>query len=480
MSSLHLPWLELSIAVPLLGAFIVSRLGDADSARRTSVIICSMTAVLAAGEWVDFSTLHSFEAHDPWRDAIGLDLEGLFVVDELSAPLLPLGALLYLGTIATTLRTKVRRFSFASTLVSEAILMATLSCREPWGIILLLALATLPPALELRRRGQSTRLYSVYMTVFVCLLVVGQLLVVSDDLSSAGMVMLTVAALLRTGVFPLHGWITDLFERASFGSALLCVVPMTGAYAVMRLVLPIAPSWALQSVAVISLTTAVYAAGMALVQREARRFFCFVFLSHSSLVLVGLEMVTPIGLTGALYVWLSVGVSLGGFGLALRCIEARTGRLSLDQFHGLSQHTPLLAGFFLLSGLASVGFPGTVGFVGAELLIEGAVDVYPLIGLSVVVAAMLNGVAVVQAYFRVFTGTRHETSVSMGCRPSERALIVVLTILMLGGGIYPQPGVESRYHAAKAMIELRGETNDSGPESAEHAMVTVPTNPDGY
>ena len=57
----------------------------------------------------------------------------------------------------------------------------------------------------------------------------------------------------------------------------------------MRLVLPIAPDWVLQSIGLVSLATAVYAAGMALVQREARRFFCYIFLSHSALVLVGLE-----------------------------------------------------------------------------------------------------------------------------------------------------------------------------------------------
>jgi len=94
--------------------------------------------------------------------------------------------------------------------------------------------------------------------------------------------MLTAAALLRSGIVPVHCWMTDLFEKATLGTALLFVAPMTGAYAVMRLVRPVAPDWALQSIAVVSLVTAVYAAGMALVQTDARRFFCFLFLSHSS------------------------------------------------------------------------------------------------------------------------------------------------------------------------------------------------------
>jgi NADH-quinone oxidoreductase subunit M len=207
--------------------------------------------------------------------------------------------------------------------------------------------------------------------------------------------------------------------------------------------------------ALVSLATAIYAAGMALVQREARRFFCYLFLSHSSLVLVGLELATPIGLTGALCVWLSVGMCLAGFGLTLRALEARTGRLSLADYHGLYDHMPALGAFFLLTGLASIGFPGTVGFVGTELLMEGAVQAHPHVGMLVVVAAALNGIAVLQAYFCLFTGTEHTASVSLRSRWPENVAVLALTALILGGGLYPQPGVTSRYRAATGLISRR-------------------------
>jgi NADH-quinone oxidoreductase subunit M len=276
--------------------------------------------------------------------------------------------------------------------------------------------------------------------------------------------LLTAAALIRSGIVPLHCWMTDLFERATLGTALLFVAPMPGAYAVMRLVMPIAPSWALQSIAIVSLLTSVYAAGMALVETDARRFFCYLLLSHSSLVLVGFELVTPIGLTGALCVWLSVGLSLGGLGLTLRSVESRMGRISLAKFHGLHEHTPMLAGLFLLTGLASIGFPGTVGFIGIELLVEGAVDVYPLVGMAVVVAAALNGIAILHAYFRIFTGTRFSASISFRAKLPERIAVLILTALILGAGLYPQPGVSSRYHAAMELMKRRnGKSEDSPP-----------------
>ncbi|MGA7306779.1 MAG: proton-conducting transporter membrane subunit, partial [Rhodothermales bacterium] len=388
MPELHLPWLELSVLTPLLGAMGVGFLRNREVAWTTCVVICTLTLVFAVGEWIDFGTVHAFEAHDHWDVLSTLFHRDVFVVDELSAPLLPLAALLFLMTVLATLRTKVSRFSFGWTLTSEAILLATLSCRDPWGLVVLLSAATIPPFVVIRGRHRSTRVYSVHMGLFVALLLVGQFLVDRTSPNSgirliAG-AMLTTAGLLRSGIVPLHCWMTDLFEKATFGTALLFVTPITGAYAVIRLVLPIAPAWALQSIALASLFTAVYAGGMALVQHDARRFFCYLFLSNSSLVLVGLELVTPIGLTGALCVWISVGVSLAGFGLTLRCVESRTGRVSLNKYHGLYEHTPTLAALFLVTGLASIGFPGTVGFVGTELLIEGAVTVYPLTGMAVV------------------------------------------------------------------------------------------------
>lgn len=459
MPELHFPWLELSILLPLLGAFYVSLLKNRDWARSFTIVTCAVTLFCASGAWLDFATLGSFEAHDHWDVSKIAFQREVFVVDELSAPLLPLGALLHLTTVMMTLRTKSGRFSFHWTLVSESILLATLACREPWPIIALLAAATIPPWVELYQRRQNTRVYIFHMALFVALLVTGQALVGSNASSArppllAGF-LLTAGTLLRSGVCPMHCWMTDLFEKSTFGTALLYVTPMTGAYSVIRLVFPIAPTWALQSIAILSLATAVYAAGMALVQRDSRRFFCFLFLSHSSLVLVGLEMATPIGLAGALCVWLSVGISMLGFGLALRSVESRTGRITLDNFHGLYEHTPFLAAMFLLTGLAAIGFPGTVGFIGTEMLVEGAVEVYPLVGLAVVVAAGLNSIAVVKAYFHVFTGSPHVSTATMGCRKTERIAILVIVLLIIGGGLIPQLGVESRYHAARELLEHR-------------------------
>jgi NADH-quinone oxidoreductase subunit M len=471
MSRLHLPWLELSIVIPLVGAVMVSRIRDAQWAQRRSIPFFALTFACAVGAWLDFDWLRRFEEQPFWDLPARLLGDRALVIDELSAPLLPLAALLHLLTAVMTPRTKVGRFSFAWTLAAEGIMLATLSCKLPWAIIALLVLGTLRPYFELCARRRPTRVYVLHMVLYIGLLVVGYGLATWPGATSAqvmwGSCLLIAAVLLRSGIVPVHGWMTDLFEHASFGTALLFVTPMMGAYAAVRLVLPIAPDWALRSIALISLFTAVYAAGMALVQREARRFFCYLFLSHSSLVLVGLEITTALGLAGAFSVWLSVGLALSGFGLTLRAIEARMGQVRLDHYHGMYEQTPTLAAFFLLTGLASVGFPGTFGFVGTELLLEGVVQAYPLVGALVVVAAALNGIAVMRVYFRVFTGQRHLAGISLRCRSHERIAVLALAFLILMGGIYPQPGISSRYHAATMLLKHR---RDSAPSPEQPVM----------
>jgi len=461
MTELQLPWLEMALVLPLLGALLAAFSRSADKTRLIAIVSSGLSLLFSLGAWQDFSSMSVFEAHDHWDIITSWLGPDALVIDELNAPLLPLVSLMFFLTSLSTLKTKVKRFPFALNLVLEFLVLATLACRQPWGIILLIALQCIPVYLELVQRGKSTRIFVIHMGLSTVMLVAGWAMIdaegVRESHSAFAIGLITVAVLIRSGCVPVHCWLTDLFEKATLGTAMLYVTPMIGAYAAVRMVLPVAPDWALRVIALVSLFTSVYSAGMALVQTETRRFFCYLLLSNMSLVLVGLEIVSAIGLTGALCAWLSVGLTLTGFGLTLRAIESRQGRLSLRDFHGLYNSMPLLGTFFLITGLASVGFPGTVGFVGIELLVEGATNVYPAVGIFVVIATALNGIAVMHTYFRLFTGTEHTSTFSLGARLPERISVLILTVLIIGGGLIPQPGVASRYHAAKEiMLRRRG------------------------
>lgn len=471
MSGLQLPWLEIAIAVAAAGAAVVSRVRNPQRAARLGTTFTGTVLVCTLLAWAAPAAAALAQPGQGWSVQPYLFGRRVFRLDDLSAPLVVVAGLLHFLTAVATARTKMRRFSFSWSLFSEAIRLATFSCQEPWVLIGLLAVETVPPFIELLNRGQSPRVYVLHMVLFLGLLVLGWAYV---DLSgghaaSSGWAAacLLVAILIRCGAVPTHCWLTDWFEHASFGNALLFATPLTGVYVAVRLVLPVAPDWVLQGIGTVSLATAVYAAGMAVVQTEVRRFFAYVFLSHASLVLVGLELHTPLSLAGALCLWFAVTLSLAGFGLTLRALEARCGRLSLTEFRGLYEHAPALAVCFLITGLASVGFPGTLGFVAAELLVDGAVGAGLPIGIAVVAAAALNGIAVMRAYFLLFTGARHLSSVSLAITARERFALLTLTVLVLGGGLLPQPGVAHLQGVTEQVLQTRNAAAAGGGNVAQ-------------
>jgi NADH-quinone oxidoreductase subunit M len=459
VTPLPVTWLELSIAVSAAGALAVSRLRDPFRAWWWGLAFTGAAFACSLVACVGFYLGRISAVDARWSVETYLFGRQFLDIDELNAPLLPLIGLLHFLTALATGRTKMRRFSLTWSLAYEAIRLAVFGCTAPWVLIGLLAAGTVPGYVELRTRGRPTRVYVLHMALFVGLLAVGWAL--ADPAAGLqaqpawAVALLVAAVLIRCGTVPAHCWVTDWFEHASFGIALLYVAPLTGVYTAVRLVLPVAPDWALRAVVLFALVTAVYAAGMAVVQREARRFFAHLFLSHSALVLVGLGVHTAVSLTGALALWVSVALSLGGFGLTLRALEARYGRLALAEFRGLYDQSPALATCFALTGLATIGFPGTLGFVAAELVVDGAVGANVTVGVAVALAAAVNGIAVVRAYFLLFTGARHASTVKLTIGPRERVAVLALAALILGGGLFPQVGIASRYQAAEEILKRR-------------------------
>ena len=481
MNIFALSWVELSILVPLIGALCVSRLRDPDTAYRWclgftgTTLGCTILAALA------------FMLNLPADWGILPREAGLpIAVDELSAPLLPLVALLHFLTALATARTKMARFSFAWMLAGEAIRLAAFACVAPknaspestawagWLLIVLLAIGVVPPLFELRSREKPMRVYAIHMGAFVTLAVAGWLCATTmPEWRGVSGALLLGAVLVRSGTVPFHLWVADLCENSTFGNSLLSITPLSGAYLAVRLVLPIAPDWVLTSLGIVSLITALYAAGMATVQTDARRFFAYLFLSHASLILVGMERHTAVSLTGALALWLSVGLSLGGLGLTLRALEARLGRLSLTEYHGLYEHSPALAVCFLLTGLASVGFPGTMGFVASEMLVTGAVEASPAVGVVAILAAALNGIAILRAYLLLFTGRRYTSTVSLAITGREQFAVLTLAALILLGGLFRNrtsvrgsrrrtPSSARRRVARRPLINAQCPTNEQG------------------
>jgi NADH-quinone oxidoreductase subunit M len=391
--------------------------------------------------------------------------EAVVRIDALSAVLLPFAAGLWLLTVAVTPRSALDRgglrrtalatlVTLASFLTESAVVLLLLSAASVWTFLSALT----DPAHQYQRR-----IVAVYLGGSTLLFGVGVALVIGPGvdnrtIETAGMWLIVIAALVRKGIVPLHAWVPEVFDHGRLGPAILFSAPQVGAYMTVVLIVPRASPDMLRLIAVLALGTAVYGAALALVQTSARRACGYLFMSQSALVMAGLDCTSVSALAGGLLVWLSAGLAFAGLARTVLVLEARRGRLDLTTYHGGYERMPVLAVAFLSMGLACTGFPGTLGFVGQELLVDGAVDAFPVMGFAVVIASALTGLAVLRMYFSLFCGrpdSLARSGLRLGLTPREAWTFVALVIALVGLGLAPRPIVDSRFAASHDILRLR-------------------------
>lgn len=235
---------------------------------------------------------------------------------------------------------------------------------------------------------------------------------------------------------------------------MLLSAPQLGTYVAATLVVPNAPEATLRVVAILSLVTAVYGAALALFQADARRALGYLFVSQSALVLAGLDCTSEDALTGALVLWISSALAFTGVSRTVLALEARRGRLLLTRHHGGFDQMPLLAASFLLFGLACSGFPGTLGFIGQEMLIDGTVRSFPAMGFLAVAAAALTGLTVLRMYFSLFCG-RPSAGPRLRLLRREAVVFGGIAVLLVASGVLPGRVIRAGERASEALLRAR-------------------------
>jgi NADH-quinone oxidoreductase subunit M len=412
--------------------------------------------------------------------------ERLIRVDTLSGALLPFAAGLWLLTVAVTPRAALDRRGLRRTALATLLTLTSFLTESPVLLFLLwiASVWTFLSALGHPAHQHQRRVVAVYLGASTVLLAVGVALLVSPGVQNtsretAAMWLIVVAALIRKGIFPFHAWVPEVFDHGRLGPAILFNAPQVGAYLTAVLIVPRASPEMLRTIALLALGTAVYGAALALVQQSARRACGYLFMSQSALVMAGLDCTSATALAGGLLVWISAGLGFAGLARCVLVLEARRGRLDLTSYHGGYDRMPALAISFLAMGLACTGFPGTLGFIGQELLVDGAVDAFPFMGFAVVIASALTGLAVLRMYFSLFCG-RFEApahpSLRLGLRPREAWTFVALVVVLIGLGLAPRPLVDSRFDASVELLQLRDVTwqRPGKPANAQFDAVGVP------
>lgn len=374
-------------------------------------------------------------------------------MDVLSSVLIPFTAGLWLLTVAVTPRARLDRAGLRRTALVTLVTLASFLTVSPLVLLGLwiLSIAVFLAGMSGDEHRHARRVAGAYLGASSAFLALGVGLVAFGQHGSGahavGVWCLAAAAIIRKGVFPAHAWMPEVLERGRIGPTVLFSAPQIGTYVAVVLILPEASATTLRVVAVLALATAVHGAALALVQRDARRACGYLFVSQSALVMAGLDCTSVDALCGALVLWLSSGVAFAGLARCVLVLEARRGRLDLSKHHGGHDRMPMLAASFLLMGLACTGFPGTLGFVGGELLVGGAVAEFPVLGFCVVLAGALTGLAVLRMYFSLFCGARDE-AVHLQLVRREAWMFAAAAAFLVGTGLAPGPLVASRSEAA--------------------------------
>jgi len=415
--------------------------------------------------------------------------EALVRIDTLSSALLPFAALLWMLTVSVTPRAALDRRGLRRTALATLVTLASF-LTESAVVLLLLWTASVwafLSALSDETHRRQRRVVTVYLGVATVLFAVGVALLISPQvrgtsLETAGMWLIVAAALIRKGIVPFHAWVPEVFDHGRLGPAILFSAPQLGAYVTVVLIVPRASPDVLRAVAVLALCTAVYGAALALVQTSARRACGYLFMSQSALVMAGLDCTSAGALAGGLLVWLSAGIAFAGLARCVLVLEARRGRMDLSTYHGGYEQMPVLAASFLAMGLACTGFPATLGFAGQELLVDGAVDLFPVMGFAVVVASALTGLAVLRMYFSFFCGRREVGARSgsyLELTRREAWTFASLVIVLVSLGLFPRLVVDSRFAASEEILRqreaLRPTVSDASPQT--RAFVSRPAAP---
>lgn len=220
---------------------------------------------------------------------------------------------------------------------------------------------------------------------------------------------LFVASAIVLAAPPLHAWLPRALGRVPAGVAMLIAGAVTpvGAYLLLRVgygVLPAGAAWAAQSVAAFGAAGVVYAGLAALAQTDLRRFAAYASLGQMSLCLVALGSLTAIGVQGSVMQMLGhalvAALLLGAIGaVAERLHETRIARLG-----GLARERPELGLLLAVALLASLGMPGTTGFVAELLALLGATPLARVPALLAAAGLVIAAAAHVRVFTRVLPG----------------------------------------------------------------------------
>ncbi|MBI4346571.1 MAG: hypothetical protein HY553_06930 [Elusimicrobia bacterium] len=381
-----------------------------------------------------------------------------FRFPALASVLVPFAAVLWLITVVVTPSGRRDESGFARSAAACLLQMGAFLTTHPAALVAATAAnaALFVTANREPDYGGARRLALAYLTPATVCLAAGAAVLAWPGGAGPLVEQLGAAAVLggvmvHGGIFPFHAWVPEMIDRGRLGPAVRFNAPQVGTYVALVLAVPHASPLLLRCVAGLALVTAAHGALMALYQTDARRACGYLFVSQSALVVAGLDIQSREALVGAILLWVCSGIALAALSRAVLALEVRRGRLRLDVYHGGYEAMPQLAVCFLVFGLSVADFPGTLGFVGGEMLVGAAMEAFPALGLFAIVATALNGLAVMRLYFSLFCGKR-AAGAPLRLKREEALGFAAAALVLVGFGVAPRGLTRVLFEAGAGML----------------------------
>jgi NADH-quinone oxidoreductase subunit M len=468
------PWLTTLVVLPLLGAVVTGYLPSRGVIARqvglgvalvTLVIAIAMATQYDVGGGYQFAEEHEWISAFGAHYALGVDGLGLLMV-LLTAVLVPV------VMIASWHETDPKAdVFFAWTLALEAFSIAVFAATDVFLFYIVFE-ATLIPAYFLiggfgrEGRGRAAVKFLIYQLAggLVMLGSVIGLYIVSAQAGSPSYLLsdlqdlsidptaqkwifagFFIAFAIKAPMFPVHTWLADTTEKATPGTSVLlvCILDKIGTFGMIRFclgLLPDASQWATPFVVVLALISIVYGALVAIGQDDLLRLIGLTSLSHFGLIVLGIFVFTSEGGAGAILYMVNHGIATAALFLLAGFTVKRRGTASISQMGGIEKKAPVLAGLFLVAGLAACGLPGLSPFVSEMLVIISAFDYAWWAGAVAVTAIVLAAIYVLWMYQRAMTGpTRADLEGFTDLDRREVGVVAPLLLALVLFGFYPQP-----------------------------------------
>lgn len=256
-----------------------------------------------------------------------------------------------------------------------------------------------------------------------------------------------IAFAIKAPMVPVHTWLPDTTAQATPGTSTLLVSTLDkiGTFGMIRFCLglfPEASKWATPVVLGLAVLSVLYGALMAIGSANLLRLVAFTSISHFGFMVLGIFSMTSQALSGTIFYMLAHGLSAAALFLVVGMMIDRRGSADVYAYGGAEKVAPVLAGVFLMAGLATLGLPGMANFVGEFLIMAGSWQRNLVYVAVAVVGTVLAAIYVLLAYQRTMTGpvtpqTREHITTDLGTR--EKAVIAPLLVLLLLFGFWPKP-----------------------------------------